>query len=83
MVSRLPYPSAIGLVGLLVVGSLGSQLEAAVRGAAGWARLESLEPGKSARVVLSKAAAPPGLRKIKGVFHSSTESSVTIVLKSG
>ena len=48
-----------------------------------WATVRSLPKGKSTRLILFKSKASLRVRKIKGVFQSATQSSVTILLRSG
>ena len=83
MSSQVVFPSVLGLAALIVLGPAQAEPPKAPKGAAGWARVESLQPGKATRLVLFKDRAAPGARKIKGVFSSATDSSVTIMLKDG
>ncbi len=48
-----------------------------------WPRVQAVKPGTPTTVLLYKDQAPRGRRKIKGLFHSATEDSITVDRQDG
>ncbi len=74
-------PIVLGLATLLVLAP--AQAESDAKTHAGWARVQSLPPGKPTRLILFQSQAAPRARKLKGAFHAATDSSLTLLLNSG
>lgn len=75
--------SIIGLAALVIICPGRAESDGTANRAAGWARVESLQPGTPTRLILFKSAVSQESRKIKGAFTSATDASVTIMPKSG
>ena len=73
--------TAGGLVLLLVLAGLPA-LAAAEGKVQHWSKVQAVTPGTEIKVELYKDQAPRGSRKIQGRFHSATDDSITLKLKS-
>ena len=68
-----------GLLALLFLA--GASGDAAIK--PDWSKVRAIQPGRVAVVLLYEDAAPAGSRKIKGLFSSATDESVTLAMKNG
>ena len=70
--------------GLVFVVLTGAPIAYAENGAkSDWSKVQAVDPGRQATVLIYRDQAPKGARKVKGRFESASAEGVTLALQAG